>query len=970
MNRAASKNQIANIKAWVWLRAGPLLLLALSAVSAQDKPPGVRVEGDRIVLATSQMVYAVATNGYNQAFQDRQTGKNYLDAADPGHFMSIEKNGQRLGSTSVEFAGGFLQVKFGGSGIWAKIHVRVLPHYATLELTAVNDHTISSFHLADLPLTLTKYVSRSIASCRDDDYAAAVIPLNLETHASPEGGRRAVLSALADRRVRLEGAKIAILGSPTKDLLARIEQVETENGLPHPMLGGVWARKSVEQKKSYLFVDLSEATADAMIDYAKGGGFGYIVVYDGVWNGAHGTYPIPVNRKNFPSGEAGLKTVSHKIHTAGLKFGAHILGQDIDKNSPLVHPVPDPGLYVYPDRRRILGTNIGPDDTFIPTTESPVGLLSKADKALYFYGRDLRINDEIVVYEDLQTAPPYGFTGCQRGAHGTLAAAHRAGSPIDNLAQMVSGYQADWRGDLYDRIASAEAAALDQFQFDFLYPDGSGATPGYPLPAWYLSNLIFSKLYHYTRREVLFGLAPPTAYTWHIFTRGNTVDFVKSGMIQYFDRVSVAGARNSAADLQPFEFGWFGYFRHALDGAATRLREMQYAWSKALAYGAAMSLETKQAALDGNGRTQEIFATIKNWEQLKLNDYFPERIREQLKAPGKEFVLDRAVDASWRILPVTYSPEKHVTAVEGGKNVWTLENAYRDQSLRVSIEARPTLTRYGDLANVVLLEPGPLKLNTSATGPLGSPDRQTTGLEYRLKTSAQESPGEKTSFEVAALNKGSNAAGWGCAEVIFDTPKDLSHHRALATWVEGDGSGAYLHFILEDSSRWEARDYYVRLDFKGWKYIEMPESAKGEVYDFAFPFSHYEAIRSIKFAEISRVYVFLSNLPSGAAVTAHFSRLEALRETPQTLDNPGLRVNGESINFPVQLETNWYLEYEGNGKARVFDENGFTKGEVLPVGKAPIIRQRVNEVVFFCSRDQRFGQRSKVTFMTRGEPLQ
>ena len=50
--------------------------------------------------------------------------------------------------------------------------------------------------------------------------------------------------------------------------------------------------------------------------------------------------------------------------------------------------------------------------------------------------------------------------------------------------------------------------------------------------------------------------------------------------------------------------------------------------------------------------------------------------------------------------------------------------------------------------------------------------------------------------------------------------------------MEGDGSGSYLHFVVEDSSRWSNRDYYVHLDFKGRRYIEMPDSAHGEIYDF------------------------------------------------------------------------------------------------------------------------------------------
>ena len=101
----------------------------------------------------------------------------------------------------------------------------------------------------------------------------------------------------------------------------------------------------------------------------------------------------------------------------------------------------------------------------------------------------------------------------------------------------------------------------------------------------------------------------------------------------------MAGSKD---DLQPFEFGWFGYFTHSLVGEATGPREMEYAWCKALAHGAAMSLETGKATLDANGRTAEIFAKIKNWEELKLRGYFPERIREQLRQPGREFTLEQA----------------------------------------------------------------------------------------------------------------------------------------------------------------------------------------------------------------------------------------------------------------------------------------------------------------------------------------
>jgi hypothetical protein len=746
--------------------------------------------------------------------------------------MSIEKDGRKTGSTSVRMAAAspreILHVEFGDSGVEADVRVAVFAEFLTFDLVSISSHAVSSVQLSNLPLTLTKYVSTTLASARDDEYSAAIVPLNIETHSS---AANAVLTAEADRRVRLEGTKFALVGCPANALLSQLERIELKFGLPHPTLVGVWARRSPEQERSYLFCDLEESTAGAMIDYAKTGGFGSIVVYGGVWDATHGTYGV--NLTNFPGGEAGLIEVSRKIHAAGLKFGMHELDMVVDKTDPLVSPIPAAGFMMYPERRRTLRTDIGDAETFIPTTASPMGLLGKNDKSR-FHGRDLRMGDEIITYDDLKTTAPFGFSGCRRGAHGTRATSHTAGAAIENFAEFVGSYLPDISSPLYDGVARAEAAALDKYAFDYIYPDGTGENLAFwpKGPEWYMYNLQISKLFRYTKRQVLWAHAPITDYSWHIFSRGNTTDTVHTGMIQHFDRVSVAGARASFADLQPFEFGWFGFFTSGLDVQATRPREMEYAWSKALAYRAAMSLETDKAALDQNGRTSEIFSRIKTWEELKRKAYFPQRIRDQLKTSGAEFELAKGGKGQWQILPVTYSAEKYVD----GDGRWTVKNLYSDQPLRVTIDAMPSLTGFGDSRNVPLLEPGhELNRNTSGSGPLGSPVRQTEGLSFELKS-------EAGGFQVSAANKSSNPSGWGCAEIVLDGLQDLREHRALGTWVEGDGSGAYLHFVVEDAGRWSVRDYYVHLDFKGRRYVEMREAAKGEVYDFVFPFIPFQQL--------------------------------------------------------------------------------------------------------------------------------
>ncbi len=87
------------------------------------------------------------------------------------------------------------------------------------------------------------------------------------------------LFAKADRAVRLDKAKLAMYGCPSSQQLDLVEQIELENGLPHPTLDGVWARRSPLLMLSSLYTELTEDTVDEAIDFAKAGGFGTIVLY-------------------------------------------------------------------------------------------------------------------------------------------------------------------------------------------------------------------------------------------------------------------------------------------------------------------------------------------------------------------------------------------------------------------------------------------------------------------------------------------------------------------------------------------------------------------------------------------------------------------------------------------------------------------------------------------------------------------
>ncbi|MCL5019944.1 MAG: hypothetical protein M1426_05725 [Patescibacteria group bacterium] len=278
---------------------------------------------------------------------------------------------------------------------------------------------------------------------------------------------------------------------------------------------------------------------------------------------------------------------------------------------------------------------------FIPTTTSPKGLLEKSGKHRH-YGRDLLIDNEIITYDDLQTSPPYGFIGCKRGAYGTHPAKHNKGSKIKNLAEFIGFFEPDVESDLYDIVVRNLARTIDEVKFDMIYTDGLGENLNFygKEPLWYIHNIAINKLYNYTKREILWGRSPSCEWSWHVFCRNNTTDFVTRGIIRHFDvSLSDGWLGWCIREMIPYEFGWFGFFGKEIDRDATLPREIEYAFSKTCAYNGAMSIETNLSSLKANGRTNEIFTIMKNWEDLKFKNYFSEDALVKIQEKGKEFTL-------------------------------------------------------------------------------------------------------------------------------------------------------------------------------------------------------------------------------------------------------------------------------------------------------------------------------------------
>jgi hypothetical protein len=167
---------------------------------------------------------------------------------------------------------------------------------------------------------------------------------------------------------------------------------------------------------------------------------------------------------------------------------------------------------------------------------------------------------------------------------------------------------------------------------------------------------------------------------------------------------------------------------------------------------------------------------------------------------------------------------------------------------------------------------------------------------------------------------------WGMVRAILPKTLNLLNHRGLAVWINGDGSGAYLHFVLHSINFTEVRDYYTHIDFRGWRLITMKNPTEKEISQFHFPYPSYRALQDFDYRSVDTISIFLTNIPPKSNVVVSFAQPQALLEHSPSSQTPTFILNGRMIEFSSPLPLKTHLEITPAGKAFLHDANEHTLG--------------------------------------------
>lgn len=576
--------------------------------------------------------------------------------------------------------GDLLHVGFETAAYEAIVRVRTGTGYAAFELVdfrcdpederqyrnlKMDVPPVDVFRVAQLPVRDRTQFGEWVNAVWDERAAAGVMGLDPLVYVDAEE-RRGYRLLRADLKAGLKlrgGAAAIVAGAGEGEFLSGIEELERDWKLPP----GVANRRDPRMNASILWAgDLTPKTVDRYIDLAKRGGFRMMLVYYSALvkggrehgYGVLGDYDLS---DDFPNGISDVREMLEKLRREGITVGLHTLQTHIGLKSRYVTPVADARLNkkrlfrlarAIPEEGRV-------DEIFVD--ENPV------DSPRHEKCRILQFDGELFSYEDYVTTWPYRFTGVVRGVKDTRAAAHAVGAFGGVLDVCEYGAQScyiDQRTSLQDEIARKIATICDA-GMEFCYFDGSeGVNPPCGIHVALSQYRVVSA---FSRPPLFTEGAAKSHFSWHLQAGANAFDLFRPEVFkEKLAEHPLAEAPVMRQNFTRVDFGWWGFFfpvgpegdkdgRPPTVGAQPDMWE--YGTSKAAAWDCPATVQAYLADIDRHPRANDLFETMRRWEDVRARNLLTARQKELLKDPKREYhLVPNATGAydlvGWRQLPV------------------------------------------------------------------------------------------------------------------------------------------------------------------------------------------------------------------------------------------------------------------------------------------------------------------------------
>lgn len=656
-----------------------LYLLMILSLQSGFAMPASEDNGEKdIIIENATMRLVLSREGHALSLIHKATGEECLqpDADVPlcaitqyrpydnENFLMFPAKPRIFPSNKIERKGDELYIEFQDTYDIAVVEMNITPYYIGFALKQI-DYRLEDFGvkrkteideiaLIQLPIRKRKNFGEWLNVAWDEQTAVCLLGTHPTTRIDAFRQKdHTTLYAGLDFQVKLFNSGTALIATSTDSLLACIDQVERDYGMPR----GVESRQRKEYKYSYYELrDVTTKNIDEHIRYARQGGFKAMVVYYVDFAKACGHYEW---KAEYPNGMKDLQEITGKIKAAGMIPGLHIHYSKVAVDDPYINNgIPDSRMNHV--RQFILAEPLDATSSTITVEENPEGVRMEEGRRL------LLIGDELIMYGNYTAGPPYRFTGCTRGMFNSKAASHSKGQhfrllDVDDWPLFI---RIDQNSGIQKEIAARLGDIYREGGFRFVYFDGAEDVP---MPYWYNVSRSQMTVYKELHPAPLFAEgALKSHYGWHILSRGNAFDLFPPERIRpAMKKYTLRCAGQIAKDFTSVNFGWLNYLAPNETTIGMQPDMYEYICSKALAWDSPISLVGNLKELRRHPRTADNLQVIRKWEEAKLQGALTKEQKELLKNPEQEYLLLKDKKGNLQVYPylqITGDEEKNIRA--------------------------------------------------------------------------------------------------------------------------------------------------------------------------------------------------------------------------------------------------------------------------------------------------------------------
>lgn len=560
-----------------------------------------------------------------------------------------------------------------------------------------------------------------------------------------------------------------------------------------------------------------------------------------------------------------------------------------------------------------LAEDISDSDRLIMLSEDTSNI--STDYTFFSHNSPLVLIEEEIIQFTLKDGR---LTECDRGFCKTKKAPHSKGCPVKFLGGQFNMLAPVPGSALFYEIARRTADAYNRGGFGMIYMDALDGMGSHTGDFVHYAAMFVHAVLKQCNTDPVFEYSIMFPALWYARGRLGAWD-VGRRAYKEFIRKHIRENRESARRYCVTTLGWYHFW--LVDDLPANYSskhqytdDVDYMGVQAIAHDCTIVyIELHQKGFEEYAGLRTNMRLYTKYNNLRKQMYFSEEIKAYLRK----------------------HPEKEYTLVEKGENHYALaERVYVKQKVR----------------------------NGKFEGYNPFEKQQPFVRIEGLYSTLGEDPIELTSFDDSVPIREQNLS------VTLEQPVDLREHLAIKVRVHGNNSNDVLCVCLTNNVALASglADYYIPLNFEGWKDFIIAEVDNGDYnhLDFGRSGLFYNYYHQMPFFEkINSVTIYTS----GNCDDVYVGKIEAVKHFANVMTNPMLQYGDKQCEIETTFSSGEYIEIS-DGQAFKYDCRGKRTPATLK-GWMPEIESGQFEATFVCCEVDKGEPRVKLTFGFTGQEL-